>query len=127
MSQQRLLYTLIQNTLALARNYSSAHTLAQNLANSALPSILPQLDLTALRLDRHTSHIQQGVGICNFYAEQALRVTAYYLPQGEIMKLHDHPQMEIISYMLRGKMQASVYTHVEDNRYSKKTTVLSKG
>lgn len=43
------------------------------------------------------------------------------------MKLHDHPQMEIISYLLQGKMRASLYTHLVDSTYGKKSVTLEKG
>ncbi len=63
-----------------------------------------------MRLDKNISNITNEVGICNILDEFPLRITVYYLPQGEVMKLHDHPRMEIINYLLKGKMKANLYT-----------------
>jgi hypothetical protein len=45
-----------------------------------------------------------GVGIRNLLLFNSLRMTLYYLPEGETMKLHDHPGMSVINFMLQGKM-----------------------
>jgi quercetin dioxygenase-like cupin family protein len=46
------------------------------------------------------------------------------MPKGEVMKLHNHPEMEVINYILRGKMEAKVYTPLLNNIYKKETHVL---
>lgn len=43
------------------------------------------------------------------------------------MKLHDHPQMEIISYLLQGQMKVNLYTHLSDCIYRRERKTLQKG
>lgn len=78
-----------------------------------------------LQLD-HASTITSGIGIRNIFEFDSMRMTIYYLPQGEVMKLHDHPRMQVISYVLRGKMEARIYSPLPDRTYDKETAVLEE-
>jgi hypothetical protein len=40
------------------------------------------------------------------------------------MKLHDHPTMEVVSYLLQGKMRAQLYTPLQADIYLKRVTTL---
>jgi redox-sensitive bicupin YhaK (pirin superfamily) len=51
----------------------------------------------------------------------------YYIPAGQTMKLHDHPGMEVISYLFKGRMEARLFTQVKDDLYRKRTINLQKG
>lgn len=56
-----------------------------------------------------------------------LRISLYYLPKGYTMKLHDHPKMEVISYLIKGKMKATLFSRKHGDIYEKKTTFISPG
>ena len=57
------------------------------------------------------------IGIRNIFTHPSLRLTVYYLKAGTIMKLHDHNQMNVVSVVLSGEMEAKVYRkEVEGNR-----------
>lgn len=60
-----------------------------------------------------------GIGIRNILIHGPLRITIYYLPQGGIMRLHDHPQMEVVNYVIKGSMQANIYSHLKEKIYKK--------
>lgn len=92
-----------------------------------MTKVLDKIDVHQLQLDKKASTITKGVGICNIMDQYPLRITVYYLPQGEIMKLHDHPTMEVVSYLLQGKMQAQLYTPIEQDIYTKRVATLTKG
>jgi quercetin dioxygenase-like cupin family protein len=55
-------------------------------------------------MDKKEEVITSGLGICRIYEKHPLRISLYYIPAGETMKLHDHPGMEVISYLFKGKM-----------------------
>jgi len=42
------------------------------------------------------------------------------------MKLHDHPFMEVVNYVLKGKMEADIYSHVASDVYTKQSYVLEE-
>ena len=44
-----------------------------------------------LALDKTTENITAGIGIRNIFKNSGLRISLYYLPKGEVMKMHDHP------------------------------------
>ena len=56
-----------------------------------------------------------------------VRISLYYIPKGITMKIHDHPKMEVISYLVKGKMKASLFTHKHDDIYSKTSAILGPG
>jgi quercetin dioxygenase-like cupin family protein len=66
----------------------------------------------------------KGIGIRNILMYNALRVTLYYMPKGEIMKLHDHPKMSVINFIAKGKMEAQLYTNLKENLYRKEVHAL---
>lgn len=43
------------------------------------------------------------------------------------MKLHDHPAMEVVSYVLKGSMQAKLYSHLAENIYKREAHTLQAG
>lgn len=54
----------------------------------------------------------------------------YRVPKGITMKLHDHPKMSVISYVLKGSMQASIFNKIvttEGELYEKQVKKISKG
>lgn len=55
----------------------------------------------------------------------------FKVPYGIKMKLHDHPKMHVITYILKGSMQASIFNKVKStdgsNLYEKEIKKLSKG
>ena len=61
----------------------------------------------------------EGIAMGNIYFNHPLRISVYFLPKGETMKLHDHPNMEVVNYILKGKMQADVFTHLNEDTYKK--------
>jgi hypothetical protein len=40
------------------------------------------------------------------------------------MKLHNHPGMQVVSYVLQGELEAKLYTPLGDNSYEKATLKL---
>lgn len=47
---------------------------------------------------------KNAIGIRNIFENPNLRLTVYYLQEGNIMKLHDHNEMHVISKVLSGKI-----------------------
>jgi hypothetical protein len=47
---------------------------------------------------------KKAIGIRNLFEDPNLRLTVYYLEQGNIMKLHDHNEMHVVSKVLRGRL-----------------------
>ncbi len=87
-----------------------------DLMNKYTPTLPLESQVKALKVDEalrlmkfsefkfNKSLPERGVGIRNLLLFNSLRMTLYYLPQGETMKLHDHPSMSVINFMLQGKM-----------------------
>lgn len=48
----------------------------------------------------------------------------YYLPKNQIMKLHNHPQMSVVSCLIYGEMKASMYSLLQNEKYKKITKQL---
>jgi quercetin dioxygenase-like cupin family protein len=72
--------------------------------------------------------VNKGIGIRNIFEKGGLRITLYYMPEGEIMKLHNHPSMLVITYILHGNLQAEMYTPQGDNMtFSKEKSNLNSG
>ena len=63
--------------------------------------------------------ITTGVGIRTLFDFQDLRISLYYLPTDTVMKLHDHHNMQVISYILEGAMEAKLYTPIDNGLYKK--------
>ena len=43
------------------------------------------------------------------------------------MKLHDHPGIEVVNYLLSGSLEARIFSNIQGNVYSKRIEKLSKG
>jgi redox-sensitive bicupin YhaK (pirin superfamily) len=43
------------------------------------------------------------------------------------MKTHDHPGMSIVNYMIKGRMRATLFTHLQDDIYARKVQILEEG
>jgi hypothetical protein len=69
---------------------------------------LKQLQLQDLKLSL-PAH-PQGIGIRNILELGGSRITLYFLPAGQTMKLHNHPSMLVISHLLRGDISALLYS-----------------
>ena len=67
----------------------------------------------SLGLDK-ASNITAGIGIRNIFKKGGLRISFYYLPKGEVMKMHDHPEMLVITFVIKGLISADVYSPLED-------------
>lgn len=50
-----------------------------------------------------------------------LRISIFHVPQGSTMKLHDHPKMHVITSILQGSMQATLF-----NRHPQKHELFLK-
>lgn len=87
-----------------------------DLMNKYTPTLPLESQVKALKVDEalrlmkfsefkfNKSLPERGVGIRNLLLFNSLRMTLYYLPQGETMKLHDHPDMSVINFMMKGEM-----------------------
>ena len=75
------------------KTFSNQETLKSMCVRENIPEILPQLDLKVMGLREKEKVITKGTGIFNLFDEYPLRISIYYLPLGEIMKLHNHPKM----------------------------------
>jgi len=51
-----------------------------------------------------------GIGIRNIFEKGGLRITLYYMPKEEAMQLHNHPSMLVITYMLKGTLEAEIFS-----------------
>jgi len=50
------------------------------------------------------------------------------MPAGETMKLHSHPSMLVVSYMIRGRLEAKIYSPtITAGVFEKETLLLSPG
>ena len=49
------------------------------------------------------------IGVRHLYQEPDLRLSVYCLPKGSKMKLHDHPTMKVLAYILEGSMEARIF------------------
>lgn len=52
-----------------------------------------------LNIDKF-NHIKQNIGCGNIYNEDDLRISIYYVPKNNLMKLHDHDNMKVLSYLI---------------------------
>lgn len=66
----------------------------------------------------------RAIGISTLYSDDDLRISAYFLPKGLTMPLHDHPNMFVLGMVLHGIMQAKLYTKLGGMTYKKSVQVL---
>lgn len=96
------LYQLALNSIKLSKDYTASQTLASQCQKYDILSALQRIRFEGLGMRPTAS--ATGIGIRNILIQGPLRITIYYLPQGQIMKLHDHPQMEVVNYVIKGAM-----------------------
>jgi hypothetical protein len=74
------------------------------------------------------AEVESGsMGIRTIYAHPHLRLTIYRVPQSTIMKLHDHPNMNVLSYIIEGSMLASIYNvNPVTGLYKKSSKILEE-
>lgn len=116
------LYQLAINSIKLSKYYKATQTLASQCQKYDILSALQRIRFEGLGMQPITS--ATGIGVRNILIQGPLRITIYHLPQGKIMKLHDHPQMEVVNYVIKGTMQANIYSHLNGNSYRRETQVL---
>jgi hypothetical protein len=69
----------------------------------------------------------RGIGYRNLLEKKGLRITLYFLPAGETIKLHNHPAMLVVSYVVEGQLQAKLYSPTGSPAlYNKETSTLGR-
>ena len=43
------------------------------------------------------------------------------------MKIHDHPKMEVLNYIIKGKLKADLFTPIKKDKYLKSTKIMTPG
>lgn len=58
-----------------------------------------------------------------------LRISIFHVTKGSTMKLHDHPKMHVITSILQGSMQATLFNHHphKPELFTRDIKVLKKG
>ena len=85
------------------------------------------IDVDELHFDAKAKDITESIGIWSLFDSYPLRISFYYVPLGWTVKLHDHPTMEVVNYLLKGKMQSDHFTHIKNDVYSKRTQIFTPG
>lgn len=116
------LYQLAINSINLSKDYTKTQPLAIQCERYNIASTLQKISFDGLGMRPNPN--ASGIGIRNILLHRSLRITIYYLPQGKIMKLHDHPTMEVVNYVLKGSMQAKIYSHLTEKTFKRETHTL---
>lgn len=85
------LHRLARASVALITRYDPAQPLAHQTQMHDVTAALMGLQLSELKVKGEQP--KRGVGIQNILLYKDLRLSVYYLPAGEVMRLHDHPKM----------------------------------
>ena len=85
------IYQLAMSSVELCKSYSRNMTLQAQCKNNKIIENLQKLKIDNFRIGKISQ--KSGIGIRNILIQGPLRLTLYHLPQGQIMKLHDHPNM----------------------------------
>ena len=98
----------------LVKNYNYSKPLLEQIHKT---SIVPFID--SIPFEFQKGHPQK-VGIRTIYSHKNLRLSVYHLPKNLIMKMHDHPSMQVMTYVLAGNMKARTLTHKKKNLFEQK-------
>lgn len=88
------------------------------------PDVLNNLDIPFVSPQK-----ARFIGARNIFSHPQLRITIFHIPQNKTMKLHNHPHMHVLTYILQGSMLAKIFNQhpKKSDLYLKTEKILSKG
>ena len=112
---RKMCQQLIQKSVQLVHSYDPHIPLKSQIDRIGI------LDSVKIPIDT-VKNTSQVIRVRNIFAHPLLRISIYHLPKGITMKLHDHPTMNVISYILKGSITAHIFNPVSNSPlYEKKT------
>ena len=74
------------------------------------------ITLSDLALDKFDlDNIEQSMCV-NIAVNTKFHITAFIIPKGKSLPLHDHPSMMVCSKVLTGRLKANTYTHLSEHQ-----------
>jgi hypothetical protein len=106
------------------QKYTNKESLERQAETHGVTQALRGLRLQDLAVNKEKVE-PRGVGFRNILEKKGLRITIYLLPAGEIIKLHNHPAMLVVSYVVQGCLEAKLYSPTgSPGLYDKETSRL---
>lgn len=106
------------------QKYSNKDSLERQADAQGVTRALKDLRLQDLGVNKEKLETR-GVGYRNILEKKGLRITIYMLPVGETIKLHNHPAMLVVSYVIQGRLEATLYSPTgSPGLYNKETSRL---
>jgi hypothetical protein len=106
------------------QKYSSKESLERQAEAMGVPQALRAVRLQDLTIVPEKLE-SRGIGYRNVLEKKGLRITIYFLPAGETIKLHNHPAMLVVSYVVQGRLEAKLYSPTHSpGLYNKETSTL---
>lgn len=119
LADRKILQNLVQAAWQLKINYNPQLSLLEQCHKYSI------FDFMGFKINM-LRKVTTGVGIRTLFDYEDLRISLYYLPIDTVMKLHDHHDMQVISYVLEGRMEAKLYTPLEDGYYRKNVKTVEE-
>lgn len=112
----------MSNCIHMYNTFNPKLTLAEQLPN--YPGVLNNLDIPFAPPINSRS-----IGARNIFSHPELRLSIFHIPHKKTMKLHNHPKMHVLTYILHGNMLASLFNPhpLQPSLYTKNVKLLEKG
>lgn len=115
----------INSIILTLQKYTPKETLDRQFQSSGAIDDLIKLKVEELGIDS-AKLMKSGIGYRNIVEKKGLRITLYFLPAGERIRLHNHPLMLVVSHLMKGKLEASYYSPTATPCvYNKETLTLT--
>lgn len=119
-----LMNNLVRSSVELYSSYRSSERLYNQPNYLKVIETLQDKSLISFRNVNITSSIKQlqPLRIISFFSHPLVRVSMYYIPFGQIMTIHNHPEMCVISSVIKGSMEGKFYRQLKKQAEKRQET-----